>query len=184
MKPTDQSPDRRKAWAKRLKISGAALLLFAFGMQMRQNSNAATSLERTQVAELQSRTKQKAIGYETLYFSAEAAGQHLPAYLSLAASQYFIGSAVMIGTSPGSPAEKRQTIGRLQTALTSVHDLGSFREYESVENEIEVRTHPNDVQGLIDPAQDAAYYGGLYLALYILGSAGAIAGQIVEPISK
>jgi hypothetical protein len=49
-------------------------------------------MERIQAAELQSRTKQNAIGYETLYFSAKATGLDEPEYLRLLANQYYIGT--------------------------------------------------------------------------------------------
>src|SRR6266404_5702010 len=65
--PVTISITTKKQWSKWLKFSGAALLLFAFGMQIQQNTQSALALKRTQAAELQSRTKQKAIGYETLY---------------------------------------------------------------------------------------------------------------------
>ena len=73
----------RKRCSKWLKFSGAALLLFGFGMQNEQNRQSALALERQQAAELDSRTLQKAISYEGLYYSAKATGFDNPLYLSM-----------------------------------------------------------------------------------------------------
>lgn len=128
MKPPTAIPvTKQKKWSKWLKVSGAAILLFAFGMQNQQNAQVAISLERTQAAELQSRTKTKAIGYETLYFSAKATGLVEPQYLQLAALQYFIGSSAMIATAPGGTNEKAMKIHSLQVPANAVHDFDSFR---------------------------------------------------------
>src|SRR5437764_1247590 len=103
--PTTKNKQKNKQWSKWLKFWGAALLLFAFGMQTRQNRQSALALERTQANELDSRALQKATGYETLYFSAKATGLDETAYLSMAAKQYFEGSMAMMVTAPGDKEE-------------------------------------------------------------------------------
>jgi len=181
MKPSVTIPiTKQKKWSKRLKLFGAALLLSAFGMQTQQNSQSALSLERMQAAELQSRTKQKAIGYETLYFSAKATGLDEPQYLKFAAQQYFYGSMAMMVTGPGDKVEIGRRVGQLQRAAEAVSDLDSFRRFINVANERATEEQTVELAGLVEPAKNATALGRLYLILYVIGSIGALIGQALD----
>lgn len=171
---------KKKQWSKWLKFSGAALLLFAFGMQNQQNRQSALALERTQANELDSRALQKAIGYETLYFSARATGLDKPAYLAMAAKQYFEGSMSMMVTAPGDKAEIRRNVSQLQKAAATVHDLDSFHEFMAVDNALYVQGHENEMAGLVEPNDNAKFLGVVYLILYVIGSVVALAGQALD----
>ena len=67
VQPAASTASPKKKGAKWLKVAGAALLLLAFGLQMRQNQVSGLALERTQAADLSSRSVMRAIGYENLY---------------------------------------------------------------------------------------------------------------------
>jgi hypothetical protein len=64
-------------------------------MQTKQNSQQSITSDRIEANQIESRTHQKAISYETLYFSAKAAGINEPQYLIFAARQYYIGAVAM-----------------------------------------------------------------------------------------
>jgi hypothetical protein len=167
----------KKKWSKWMKFSGAAFLLFAFGMQTQQSTQAALSLERTQAAELDSRTHQKALGYESIYFSAKATGLDEPTYLMLAAREYFMGRATMMATSPGDKQDIGRKLGQLRNAADSVHDLFSFRQFIAMDNGLESESHKIEMSGLTEPDVDARLFGRLYLTLYFFGSAIVLFGQ-------
>ncbi|HKD07267.1 MAG TPA: hypothetical protein VKB79_15290 [Bryobacteraceae bacterium] len=174
---TSPPPTAKKRWSKWMKFSGGALLLLGFGIQTQQNTQTALLLERTQAAELDSRTLQKAIGYEGLYFSAKAANLDEPAYLKLAARQHFVGSTAMMVTSPGDKKEIGRKLGQLREAADAVHDLGSFRQFVAVDNGLELEGHQIEMAGLIEPDVNAKFFGRLYLILYGFGSVIALIGQ-------
>jgi hypothetical protein len=171
---------KRKQWSKWLKFSGAALLLSAFGMQTQQNRQAALALERMQAAELDSRTLQKAISYEGLYYSAKATGFDNAWYLKMAAKQYFTGASAMMATSPIDRAEAQRDIDQLLHAAANVHDVESFREYAMLDNAFELKNHKTEMAGLIEPDRNAKSLGTIYLILYIIGSVVALFGQVLD----
>jgi hypothetical protein len=180
--PTSPDPKTttRKKWSKWLKFSGSALLLFAFGMQMRQNSQSALFMERTQAAELDSRTLQKAIAYETLYFAARSNGVDNPPFLTMAAKQYFTGSLAMMATAPGLKNETVQKIQALENAAAGVHDIASLNEFITMDNRFELEMHANEMVGLREPDRSAKFFSHLYLILYVLGSVTALIGQALD----
>lgn len=168
---------KKKRWSKWLKFWGAALLLFAFAMQNQQNQQSALALQATQANELDSRTMQKGIGYETLYYSAKATGLDNPVYLALAAKQYFEGSMAVMMTSPGDKLETTRKIKQLQKTAVAVHDLDSFHEFIIADNVLELQNHNNEMAGLIEPDHNAKFLGHIYLILYMIGSGVALVGQ-------
>ena len=163
-----------------LKLSGAALLLSAFGMQTRQNTEAAISLQRTQAAELDSRTRQKAIGYETLYFAARAAGVDRPEYLKGAAQQYYVGTMGMMVTAPGDKQTIARTIRQLEQDANAVHDEDSFHQFLAEQDDVKARNGKAELQGLIEPETNAKSLGFFYLILYGIGSIVALIGQALD----
>lgn len=171
---------KKKRWSKWLKFSGAALLLFAFGMQNRQNQQSALLLERTQANELDSRALQKAIGYETLYFSAKATGLDQPAYLAMAAKQYFEGSMAMMATAPGDKEEIARNIRQLHKSAAAVHDLDSLHEFMAADNALYRNDFENEMAGIVEPDAKAKFLGHLYMVLYVIGSVVALAGQALD----
>jgi hypothetical protein len=180
MKATTTPPSSTgKRWSKWLKLCGGALLLSAFGMQNWQNVQTALESERMRAAELQSRTMQKAIGYENLYFAAKAAGREdAESYLKLAAGQYFIGSTAMTVTAPGDKNERK--VLTLRSAAEGVHDFDSFRRYIAVDNGLESQDHTIEVAGLTEPDTKARSYENWYLFLYVIGSVVALLGQALD----
>ena len=176
----DSKTIARKKWSKWLKVLGAALLLFAFGMQTWQNSQTALVTERTQAAELQSRTLQKAIAYETLYFSARAAGVDDPKFLTLAAREYFIGSSAMMVTAPGDKNEIGRKVQALEKTAASVRDIGSLNTFLALDNQFEVEGHANEMTGLTEPDANAKLLARVYLILYVIGSVTVLIGQALD----
>jgi hypothetical protein len=106
-------------------------------------------------------------------------GQQLdePAYLKLAARQYFTGSVAMMVSSPGNKEEIGRKLGQLRNAAAAVHDLGSFRQFIAVDNGLELEDHQVEMAGLIEPDVNAKFFGRLYLILYFFGSVVALIGQ-------
>ena len=176
----DSKTIARKKRSKWLKFLGAALLLFAFGMQTWQNSQMALVTERTQAAELQSRTLQKAIGYETLYFAAKTAGIDDPRFLTLTAREYFIGSSAMMVTAPGDKNEIGRKVQALEKTAASVRDIESLNTFLALDNQFEVEGHANEMSGLTEPDAHAKFLARFYLVLYVFGSAAALIGQALD----
>jgi hypothetical protein len=100
-------------------------------MQTKQNSQQSITSDRIEANQIESRTHQKAISYETLYFSAKAAGINEPQYLIFAARQYYIGAVAMLTMAVGKEAamssENQGKMHQLYGAMSAVHDLDSFR---------------------------------------------------------
>jgi hypothetical protein len=176
----DSKKTRKKAWSKWLKFLGGALLLSAFGMQMWENSQSALATERIHAAELDSRTLQKAIGYETLYFSAKATGVDNPQFLMLAAREYFTGSIAMITTAQGDKNEKARKIRELEKLAADVRDIASLDAFIALDNRVEVEGHANEMAGLTEPDTNAKLLAGFYLILYVIGSVTALIGQALD----
>jgi hypothetical protein len=170
----------KKRWSKWLKVFGAALLLTAFGLQMRQNQQSALSLERTQAAELDGRANIRALAYENLYSSNKILGAETYSFLRLAALQYYEGRASMMVTSPGDKEAIGRELHELGAAAENVHDMPSFEYFMKLHNNSWDRRQPNELAGMVDPDRDAKRLGRLYLTLYVLGSILAIAGQILD----
>jgi hypothetical protein len=170
----------KKRCSKWLKVAGAALLLTAFGLQMRQNQQSALSLERTQAAELDGRANIRALAYENLYSSNKIMGVETYNFLKLAAMQYYEGRASMMVTSPADKEAMARELHELRAAAENVHDMPSFEYFMKLHNDSWDRRQPTELAGMIDPDKDAKRLGKIYLALYIFGSALAIAGQILD----
>jgi hypothetical protein len=50
----------------------------------------------------------------------------------------------------------------------------------AADNEIYLRTHKNEVAGLIEPDHNAKSLGILYLILYVIGSVAVLVGQALD----
>jgi hypothetical protein len=170
----------KKKWSKWLKFSGAALLLTAFGMQMRQNQTLSKEAERIQAAEVDARSHIKALEYENLYYSLKANGIDNPDYLRFAAMNYRIGRASMMYTSPGDKSTIVSEIKELDRTVAAVHDLPSFQKFILADNMLTSETRQTDIAGLVDADHAASRFGMLYLMLYATGSVLALVGQAID----
>jgi hypothetical protein len=179
--PDQVQVSRTKLWSKWLKFGGAALLLFAFGMQTKQNSQQSVRSDRIEANLIESRTHQQAISYETLYFSAKATGLNEPQYLQFAALEYYRGAVTMptmaVGVEAAKSAENQGKIHQLHASLETVHDLDSYRKFIGVNNLIDSQNQASVMKGLRQPADASASFGNIYLILYAIGSITALVGQ-------
>jgi hypothetical protein len=120
---------RRARWSKWLKFWGAAVLLAAFALQMRQTQQSSLEAERTQAAELDGRANMRALEYRNLYLSGKAIGLDDPSNLQGAALQYYEGRFAMMVTSPADKGQTSAKLNELKVVADKVTDLASFNHF-------------------------------------------------------
>jgi hypothetical protein len=167
----------RKKWSKWLKFAGSALLLLAFGLQMRQNQQSALGLERTEAAELDSRAHMKALEYENLYLSSRDNEANRGIFLKYAAQEYYLGRSSMMSTSPGDKDQIGAKLREIKKAADGVGDVPSFNRFMQLDQATWGEWHDTEFSGLIEPDHAAKSLGAFYLSLYVLGSVLALMGQ-------
>ena len=173
-------PEKKKKLAKRMKLAGAALLLTAFGMQMRQNQQTGLEAERLTAAQVDARAHIKALGYENLYYSVKNAGKDEPEYLHLAAYNYYVGRKIMMETSPGDKDKTESDLDAFKRQADAVHDVASFQQFIGADNDLTSNMSATVESGFTDTYNAASRFGACYLVLYAIGSLLALIGQALE----
>ncbi|WP_263378453.1 hypothetical protein [Granulicella paludicola] len=149
---------------------------------MYQNHESALETERTQAAELSSRTHMKALGYENLYYASQGQGGNSGYYLHLAAEQLYQGRVGMMATSPQDKKSVTETLGKLRSIASNVSDLPSFNAFMDQYNKVVEDASGIEVNGLIDAGHSATHFFWFYLSLYVIGTVLALVGQAIEPL--
>jgi hypothetical protein len=180
---TSLKPTTPKKWttAKRYKVTGSALLLIAFGIQMYQSKASARETMKIQAAELDGRQHLKALGYENLYFSVKAAtGQEEQFNLYAAAQQRAVGRISMVATSDEPQEVKASRIRDINTAAKGVHDLASFNDFmRSLQKQLDT-ARSSELDALLEAGNSARVLWRIYISLYGIGSLSLLRSQYLE----
>ena len=180
-KPPKNIVTKKRTTAKKFKVTGSALLLTAFAMQMYQTRAAARETMKMGAAELDGRQHMKALGYENLYFTIKAAtGQDDPANLRFAAFERAVGRSVLAVTSDEPKEVKLARSNKIMLLAGNVHDLDSFNEFmRTLQTEVDT-AKSSETGALIRAGEVADWLWWIYVVFYAIGSVLLLRSQYVE----
>lgn len=166
--------------AKKFKITGSALLLIAFWIQMYQTKVSDRESTKLESAELDGRQHIKALEYENLYFSVKAAtGADDPSNLRNAAIERAVGRSALVVTSDETRDVKISHSNELMQAANRVNDLQSFNDFMgTLQEEVDASTFETDALILTERKADLLWWS--FVCLYVIGSFCLLGSQYSE----
>jgi hypothetical protein len=180
-KPSKNDVTKKWTTAKRFKVTGSALLLIAFAMQMYQTRVSAREAMKMSAAELDGRQHIKALEYENLYFTIKAAtGQDDPANLRFAAIERAVGRSTLVITSDVPKEVKLARSNKIFLLARGVHDLDSFNEFmRTLQTEVDT-AKASETNSLILAGEIADWLWWTYVVFYAIGSVLLLRSQYLE----